>query len=378
MSRAPLAHHAARRGASEPPPPGQTTIYVDGVDDDNGNHKAYTLQNPAQSIGAVIFQGGSSANTPGVDWDTVPTKSLTITNNSNNHDTIYPFLYDSNSTPKYDPMDVANDEYRLYIGYDDNGNYVLGLPYGKTVTFSVPLVFWNAGRADLATDGPHLIPEPGQVNDLNPYQFYYTASTYISNQYVTRSDDNGYLMYYKANTVNAPNDPSPAGAGQLTEWTIRDQNYLSEINDKWNKIKTPNDTIANSELTNLVNYDVSYVDDMTSPVAMKALNVPIPIQRIQNGTYSTQGGTTTITLPDAATAFVKLLTKTYPYGTDQWMVKYNDPSSKQTTFVGQVMNISNGVITISGSASGLPTNLASYVFYTNSVTADYGVDRGEQ
>ena len=330
-----------------------------------------------------MFLGGTSPLTGDIDWGTVPTKSVTFTNNSNNKQTIYPFLYSPNNTAKYDPMDAGNDEYRLYIGYQTTGGKeVLGLPYGDSITVSVPLVFWNGGRADIATDGPNLIPRPRNVNDLNPYQFRYTASTFITKDGVTGSTDNGMLMYYRANTPNAPNDPSPAAAGQLTEWTIRDQNLLTSINNQWNASHPANGLIADSELTNLVNYDVSYVDDMTSPVAMYAKSVPVPISYIQNGTATVNGGTTTITLPTNPApnpAFLTLLTTTYPYGdgtndTYQWLVQYDVPGSSKVIQVGKVTNISNGVITVTsnGTVSGLPSGVGSYVFYTNSVTEDFG------
>ena len=107
---------------------------------------------------------------------------------------------------------------------------------------------------------------------INPYEFRYTASTYITTQGVSSSTDNGILMYYKANTPDAPNDPSPAAPGQLTEWTIRDQAFLTMVNPYDHSIG--NGTIPASELTTLVNYDVSYVDDMTAPVAMNATERP--------------------------------------------------------------------------------------------------------
>ena len=206
--------------------PSQSTIYV-------ANRAGtsligpYTLQNVAANAGAVTFLGGTNPNTGSYNWGNVPQKLVTFTNNSNNHQTIYPFLYSPNNNKIYDPIDTANDEYRLYIGYQNNGNYILGLPYGKTITIDVPLVFWNGGRADIATDGVDLLPQPNQVQTLNPYQFTYTASTYITQQGVTSSNDNGILMYYKANTVGAPVNPSPAAPGQLTEWTIRDQDFLT-------------------------------------------------------------------------------------------------------------------------------------------------------
>ena len=367
MSRGLTAHHDVKDAS-------QSTIYVANKDGTPGD-QPYTLQHVAANAGDVMFLGGTSPNTPGVDWGTVPTKTFTFTNNSNNKDTIYPFLYSPNNTAIYDPIDKPSDEYRIYLGYQKNGKNVLGLPYGKSITITVPLVFWNGGRADIATDGPHLIPKPREVNDLNPYQFYYSASTYITTQGVTSSNDNGTLMYYRANTPNAPNDPSPAAAGQLTEWTIRDEAFLTKVNqyDQDNKLGT----IPKSELTTLVNYDVSYVDDMTSPVAMKALNVPVPIAYVQNGTATTQGSTTTITLPTnpaPSPNFLQLLTQTYPYGTDPWQVKYNEPGSSTVIPIGTITNISNGTITVadSGPVSGLPTNLASYNFFTNAVTQDYG------
>lgn len=363
LSRAALPHPDVKD-------PSQSTIYVASRDGDS-TIGPYTLQNVAGDAGAVMFLGGTSPNTPGMNWGTVPEKSVSFTNKSNNKKTIYPFLYSPNNERIYDPIDSANDEYRLYIGYEDGGKYVLGLPYGKTVTIEVPLVFWNGGRADIATDGPHLLPQPGEVNDLNPYQFRYTASTYITKQGVIDSNDNGILMYYKANTVGAPNDPSPAAAGQLTEWTIRDQSFLTTVNayDQANKIGT----IPASELTTLVNYDVSYVDDMTAPVAMNATKVPIPIQYIQNGTATTQANTTTISLSAPAAALLQLLTTTYPYSTDQWQVKYN-VSKTSTIDVGTVTQVSGDTVTVvsSGPVTGLPTSTASYVFYTNSVKADYG------
>ena len=279
MSRAILPHHDVKAAS-------QSTIYVANRAGD-ALIGPYTLQNVAANAGAVIFLGGTNPNTGSYNWGNVPQKLVTFTNNSNNHETIYPFLYSPNNNQIYDPIDTANDEYRLYIGYQNNGKFILGLPYGKTITIDVPLVFWNGGRADIATDGVDLIPQPNQVQTLNPYQFTYTASTYITQQGVSSSTDNGILMYYKANTVGSPVNPSPAAPGQLTEWTIRDQDFLTTVNayDQSQGIGP----IPASELTTLINYDVSYVDDLMAPIAMTATQVPVPIQYIQNGTAATQG-----------------------------------------------------------------------------------------
>jgi hypothetical protein len=352
----------------------QTTIYVASKQSTGTLIGPYTLQNPAANPGNVIFMGGTSPNTPGVDWGNVPMKLVTFTNNSSNQQTIYPFLYSPNNSQLYDPIDKPNDEYREYIGYEQGGKDILGLPYGQSITISVPLVFWNGGRADIATGAANLLPKPAQVTTLNPYNFRYKATTYITSQGVTSSTDNGIVMYYKANTPGAPVNPSPAAAGQLTEWTIRDKNFLTMISnyDTQNNLGT----IAPSELTNLINYDVSYVDDMLAPIAMEATSVPVPIQYIQSGTATQNGTTTTIEQDDSGqyAALNELLTSTYPYTTYTWLVKYNVPGSTNPIELGTVTNISNGIITVvnNGSVAALPTGQAAYVFYTNDVTANYG------
>ncbi len=173
LSRAILPHRDVKEGS-------QLTVYVATRAGDS-TLGPYTLQNVAADPGAVIFLGGTNPNTGSYDWGTVPEKVVTFTNNSNNHETIYPFIYSPNNNKIYDPIDQPNDEYRLYVGYEDNGKYVLGLPYGKTITVAVPLVFWNGGRADIATDGKYLLPQPG-AGAVNPYEFRYTASTYITTQ----------------------------------------------------------------------------------------------------------------------------------------------------------------------------------------------------
>lgn len=349
----------------------QTKIYVAGAN----NGLPYTLTNAAAGAGKVIYLGGSS-NTDGFNFGTVPQKLVTFTNDSSNKQTIYPFLYSPNAEAKYDPADQANDEYRLYIGYQQGGKNILGLPYGQSVTINVPLVFWNGGRADIATDGPNLIPKSNQSGVPNPFQFTYKASTYITAQGVTSSSDNGILLYYKANTVDAPVNPSPASQGQLTEWTIRDKDFLTTVNSYDGSHKLG--TIPASELTTLINYDVSYVDDMLAPVAMTATNVPIPIQYIQGQSSAVQNGnTTTITLPTNPQGYAgltQLLTQTYPYTKYTWQVLYNVVSP--TIELGQVTGFSNGKVTVkwtqSGSVSKLPAGANSFVFYTNAVTQDYG------
>ncbi len=341
LSRGHLLHRALAQ-------PSQLTVYV-ANEPGKPVIGPYTLKNPAANAGSVIFLGGTNKNTGNVDWGTVPTKTVKFTNSSSTHETIYPFLYSPNNNSIYDPIDVAKDEYRLYVGFEQDGKYILGLPYGKSITISVPLVFWNGGRADIATDGKNLLPQPDQVNDLNPYQFYYAASsTYITQQGVTASNDNGRLMYYKANKVGAPNDPSPAAPGQLAEWTIRDQAFLTKVNAYDQSLQPPIGPIPASELTTLINYDVSYVDDLTEPIAMTGLQVPVPIQYIQNGTAATKGNTTTIQLSAGATSILRLLTELYPYSKNQWQVKYNVPNTSPAiiTQIGTVTGVDGNTVTV--------------------------------
>src|SRR5262249_38744240 len=58
---------------------------------------------------------------------------------------------------------------------------------------------------------------------------------------------------------------------QLTEFTIRSP-YLTH----W--LTEP----VVAETTNLFNYDVSYVDSLTAPIAMEATDVPVPIPNVPN------------------------------------------------------------------------------------------------
>ena len=113
MSRAVPAHRQLKVAS-------ESTIYVANRAD-SSLIGPYTLQNPAASAGSVIFLGGTNPNTGSFDWGNVPSKLVTFKNDSNNQQTIYPFLYSPNDNKIYDPIDTANDEYRLYIGYQQDG-----------------------------------------------------------------------------------------------------------------------------------------------------------------------------------------------------------------------------------------------------------------
>lgn len=355
------------------------TIYVATTPSSGTPFGPYTLTNEQATLGPpLIFVGGTAK---GQDWGTVPTKSFTFTNNGADNttkQTIYPFLYSPNTEQKYDPIDTNNEEYRIYIGYQQNGQYLLGLPFGDTITINVPLVFWNGGRADIATDGANLIPQPNQpgVFTPNPYQFYYTAQTHVGTEGVISSNDNGVLLYY--HNPGAPNDPSPAAEGQLTEWTIRDQGFLTKVSQY--NVNNGIPAIDPSQLITLINYDVSYVDDMVAPVAMVGNNVPVPIRYTQgNLTASQSQDQLTTTLSGALdSAVFNLLTTTFPYNTNyEWDVRYNTPGGGPTYIVGKVtaVDANNNTVTVTSNTpvSGLPLGTpATYDFYTYSVTQDYG------
>lgn len=119
----------------------------------------------------------------------VSPKTITFTNTTGR--TVYPILESANNNVVtsntngnegkglYDPYDPVNREYRGYVGFKQNGQYFLGLQPGATVTVEVPLVFWDAGRILIASDGSNLIPTvdnvappPGQPNSPNPFRYH--------------------------------------------------------------------------------------------------------------------------------------------------------------------------------------------------------------
>ncbi len=243
--------------------------------------------------GEVFWNGGAPLNPAGVQGiaNAPSQKLITLTNNSDQ--TIYPILRDANTgqdgankNPQnignyYDPQDFHNQEYRAYIGYVQNGNQYLGLPPGATITIRVPVVFWDAENTYIATDGTDLIPA-NAATDSNPFRYdpisdrNVSTSTANPNWVTTYTDPNtlntaGLVMFYHAKQPQTPALDSPA---QLTEFTIRDT-YLNTAGvgpDKgW--LWDPTQTIV------LFNYDVSYVDNLTSSIAMEAESVPIPVAK---------------------------------------------------------------------------------------------------
>ena len=183
-------------------------------------------------------------------FNKVSSKTMTLINNSD--ETIYPVLIGANYIRIYDPNDATDLGYRAYVGYDDNGTYMLGLKPNSIVTIPVPQAFWNAGRM--------------QLFDANPIPSY-TSNTFTydvsAHRYTVETGDTvktgdtlskkglqrtqGVLMLYRASSPMAISLDAPS---QLIEFTYRD--------------------ILEPPYRNLINYDVSYVDSMYLPVAMEA------------------------------------------------------------------------------------------------------------
>ncbi len=202
-------------------------------------------------------------------------KTITITNTGPSM--IYPFLrgqnggIDPHATPPapYDPQDLANHEFREYVGFSlPGGKQFLGLPSGASITIQVPLALWDGDNLYLATDGAYLTSDklfaynrdaPISIAGTSPV----SGSTWLqaSSNYPTGVTP--LVMFYSSKTpLTLPND-APA---QLTEVTFRDQYLTHFIND-------PSQTFP------LNNYDVSYVNNMVAPVSMEASHVAITYQK---------------------------------------------------------------------------------------------------
>lgn len=210
------------------------------------------------------------------DGTAIPVKTIALKNNA--PFTVFPVLRDGNEASTtvntnvglYDPYDPVRMEYRGYIGYQGADNkFYFGLQQGQTIIIRVPLVFWNGARMGIVTDGRYLAPAVGQPN---PLRYDPNSQRVIATAEAPSGPPNpkshGVVMWYRAG-LQAPALDSP---DQLLEWTIRDRVYLS--NPKINA-RSFNEIPFREKVT-LINYDVSYVDNMFLPVAMEALDVPVP------------------------------------------------------------------------------------------------------
>ncbi len=181
--------------------------------------------NTVLSTGAVLNDTGAVLY-DGVTGQYV--KHITITNNSNDQ-TIYPFLEDANSrtatsgdpspapayagTGMFDPFDPLNQEYRGYIGYTQqvNGQTVtyMGLLPGNSITIDVPLVFWDAGRIIITTDGADLLGT-GANGDPFLYRDQSTQVTYYGSESGNTLTFTPVYNSFAYNSTNHDYEPSAA------------------------------------------------------------------------------------------------------------------------------------------------------------------------
>ncbi len=248
-------------------------------------------------LDTIIWNGGAPLDTTnGISGVLSPSKAgvmktITLTNNSPNM--IYPFIFDANTgadpnaTPAippnqykyYDPQDLHTPpggdgyDFREYIGYQTSDGTFMGVPSGASITFQLPLVFWNGGNFIIGTD-------PTALNE-NTALYHYDASAKISiagtePSGTTPENTTTWVTAYSKSKYPAGETPvvvfyfdqikppgvSLAAPGQLLELTFRDPYLKSFIND-------------NLQTYPLINYDVSYVDKLTTPVALEASDVPV-------------------------------------------------------------------------------------------------------
>jgi hypothetical protein len=227
------------------------------------------ITNPTPPPGKLSFPSPSAAGAM---------KTITLTNND--PEQIYPFIrgenrgQDPNATSPnkfYDPQDAEGQGYREYIGYQTSEGTFIGLPAGASITFQVPLVLWDGDNMYLASDPNYL------TSDALPYKNVYnydqnakiSIAAYTgqdSTEWVTKASNypagaTPAVVFYRSPT---PRTVLPAAPAQLVEWTFRDPYLMQFITD-------PLQTFP------LINYDVSYVNNLTAPVAIEASHVPITV-----------------------------------------------------------------------------------------------------
>lgn len=182
----------------------------------------------------------------------------------------------------YDPLDPLNQGYRGYIGEVDpnNPNQVdAGLQPWHQVTVQLPLVFWDGARLFFATNGTGTLQsasDPGNpLSSAEPWQFNSAAPAFMplpgqpySATFAdpavgpTSANPAGRVLWYHDSNGNltGPKGFADDAPGQLTEFTIRDLTQVKYApNMPQNQLATP-----------VLNYDVSYVDELGLPAMMEA------------------------------------------------------------------------------------------------------------
>ena len=152
------------------------------------------------------------------------------------------------------------------------------MPKGASITFQVPLVLWDGDNFFIATD-PNYLTSNKPVYNYNPAATIAIAgskpvgtdptntTTWVTGHSKYLLGQTPVVVFYRSPT---PATVLRAAAAQLGEWTFRDP-YLTKI------ITDPLQTFP------LINYDVSYVNNLTAPVTIEASGVPITLgDRLSN------------------------------------------------------------------------------------------------
>jgi hypothetical protein len=150
-------------------------------------------------------------------------KTLTITNDSSQ--TIYPFLRGQNSnqgvapyqgTGEYDPYDPSTQDYRGYVGYHDATGDHAGVAPHTSITFTVPMVFWDSGRLFFTTDGTDLLSTyNGSAGGSPAGSPFYFFSTNVQAQYFLQTQNGDLTKLY---FTPAYNTFGPDGLPSKLQW----------------------------------------------------------------------------------------------------------------------------------------------------------------
>jgi hypothetical protein len=153
-------------------------------------------------------------------------------------------------------------------GLPGSGAKVIGVA-GDTVTLDTAATLPASGAAADQTDAVYTFQIP--TGTISPTLVYATDA--LSGAAYPGSIANGRVMWYHASISEVPLNDAPF---QLTEATFRGSYYDPARNPGSGFRYLIGDSAFAANKFDLINYDVSYVDSMSLPVALEAGNVPIP------------------------------------------------------------------------------------------------------
>jgi hypothetical protein len=200
-----------------------------------------------------------------------PNKKITIVNNTDQM--VYPVVRSTNlgdpfTFPETYGNDQGNQEYRLYLGYQDQGvknkfgnDYYLGVKPHTSATYNfIPPALWVAARIVIFDYNPLLTNLNKTVNYNDPpykvFSYNPQANRYpIISGKASKGINTVALLYHDEKPTSFPND-APAG---LTEYTFKDEN-LTKF-----KPGAPN-------TGTMSDYDISFVDSLYLPIAIQGGN----------------------------------------------------------------------------------------------------------